>query len=416
MTYIQKLFLDIVKCALSGKKYVIPSEIEEKDILELLKMAEAHEILPIVIECIYPCFFSEDKCNAVLIKYREKAITKVIIQIEKTSRFLQRYDEMRTQGFRPLVLKGLICRQLYPMPDYRSSTDEDILIPDDQFAGLEACLKRMGMEELHPQSEGVDQYETSYVKKPEYLEVHRSLFDPESSLFGTYNQYFEEIHANPSKICIQGYEILTPQPTFHFLFLVLHSFKHFIYHGFGIRQICDINLFRTNYSNEIDWEFVKKVCCELKVYDFLTAIFAIGEKYLRIKKETSCLPADWDYRRIDEMPLLLDCLDAGLLGVNDMNRVHSANLSLSYLIENQYQGAHPQIIKCGLVNSIFPSFKYMKTKYRYLGKFPFLLPWFWCERLLKYIVTMARKNNDSPIGVIRIAKEREKLFKKYNII
>lgn len=38
-----------------------------------------------------------------------------------------------------LTVKGIICRELYPKPDYRISGDEDILVDKTQF---EKAIKR----------------------------------------------------------------------------------------------------------------------------------------------------------------------------------------------------------------------------------------------------------------------------------
>ena len=45
--------------------------------------------------------------------------------------------------------------------------------------------------------------------------------------------------------------------TDHLLYLILHALKHFLYSGFGIRQVCDIALFSERYRDEIDWSRVK---------------------------------------------------------------------------------------------------------------------------------------------------------------
>ena len=44
----------------------------------------------------------------------------------------------------PLVMKGIVCRSLYPKPDLRPSGDEDLLIPEKDFAAVDAYFMRKG--------------------------------------------------------------------------------------------------------------------------------------------------------------------------------------------------------------------------------------------------------------------------------
>ena len=43
------------------------------------------------------------------------------------------FDKMRQNGLTPLIVKGIVCRDLYPNPDLRTSNDEDLYIPRDQL-------------------------------------------------------------------------------------------------------------------------------------------------------------------------------------------------------------------------------------------------------------------------------------------
>ena len=37
------------------------------------------------------------------------------------------FDKMRQNGLTPLIVKGIVCRDLYPNPDLRTSNDEDLI-------------------------------------------------------------------------------------------------------------------------------------------------------------------------------------------------------------------------------------------------------------------------------------------------
>ena len=53
--------------------------------------------------------------------FKRRIVQQVMIQTMKTSEFLQLYRFLAEAGIRPLVVKGIVCRELYPNPDYRAS-------------------------------------------------------------------------------------------------------------------------------------------------------------------------------------------------------------------------------------------------------------------------------------------------------
>ena len=71
-------------------------------------------------------------------------------QARKSILFLMLFDKMRQNGLTPLIVKGIVCRDLYPNPDLRISNDEDLYIPRDQFGKMDEFLQAEGFmrEEL----------------------------------------------------------------------------------------------------------------------------------------------------------------------------------------------------------------------------------------------------------------------------
>lgn len=63
-------------------------------------------------------------------------------QVSRTALFLSDEKELAQLGVQPLVMKGIVCRNLYPKPDLRPSGDEDLLIPEKDFAAVDACFMR----------------------------------------------------------------------------------------------------------------------------------------------------------------------------------------------------------------------------------------------------------------------------------
>ena len=59
---------------------------------------------------------------------RREAMLSVMAQVRAADAFTRRYAALEQAGLTPLVVKGAVCRGLYPKPDLRPSsmtTDRD---------------------------------------------------------------------------------------------------------------------------------------------------------------------------------------------------------------------------------------------------------------------------------------------------
>lgn len=64
---------------------------------------------------------------------RRQTMGQTAAQIRRTQAFAAVYQDLLIQGIRPVVVKGLVCRELYPSPEQRISGDEDLLLDPESF-------------------------------------------------------------------------------------------------------------------------------------------------------------------------------------------------------------------------------------------------------------------------------------------
>ena len=173
-------------------------------------------------------------------------------------------------------------------------------------------------------------YEVPYRKQgsPLHIELHKSLFPPESEAYGHLNDYFKNALDRAVAIEIQGNIVYTLDYTDNIFYLICHAFKHFLHSGFGIRQVCDMVLFANEYGKEIDWLRILKQCREIRAEKFAVAIFEIGRNYLTFDMEKACYPTEWKSMNVDESMMLEDLLESGVYGDATMSRKHSSNITL----------------------------------------------------------------------------------------
>ena len=408
-----KLFLSMLKAALAGQKAAPDREISPEEWRGLFRLAGIHNVLPLVYEAVYqePSLMKE---QALAASVRQQVTQQVIAQTMRTAEFLELNRRLHAAGVRPLVVKGLICRDLYPQPDHRPSSDEDLLIPAERFDACHRVMLDFGMHSAANENEMATAYEIPYRKagSPLYIELHKHLFPPESDAYGDMNRFFEGVHNRAVQVEIQGETVCTMSPTDHLFYLICHAFKHFLHSGFGIRQVCDIVLFANKYGSRIDWMQVLRSCREIHADKFAAALFRIGSRHLVFDPEKASYPPVWQEIPVDELPMLEDLLSGGLYGDASMSRKHSSNITLD-AVAAQKQGKKA---KGALLASVFPSAAKLEGKFPYLKKHPYLVPVAWGSRLWRYVRETGNSRENNASDALKIGNDRVALMKFYGIL
>lgn len=400
-----RYLLEAIKAHLSGTEVDWPENFTVAEWTGLFELATSHRVLPMVFEAVHNCP-SYKEAAPQLLAYKRRVREHVIIQAVKTQRFLTLYAKFLEAGIQPVVAKGLICRQLYPMPDHRMSSDEDIFVLKGEWEKYFPVLHEFGM--ISDKKPGTEYVEMAWhqTNGPLYLELHEKLFSEGSEAYGEFNKVFEG--AERRLICeeIQGVPVITLGLNDHLLYLILHALQHFMGSGFGIRQVLDILIFGDVHGDEIDWDYVRHQCEKVHADVFAAALFDIGVKHLGYRSM-------WWPCPVDSEDLLLDLMDAGVFGKSSMSRVHSSTITQNAVIAGRNgKNKSPKLVK-----TIFPSRKNMVKVYPYLEKYPFLLPLAWSRRIWGYMKEIHKnKGNNNPQDSINIGNNRLNLLKKYGIL
>lgn len=407
MNSCNKHFLSILKAAILDNPAPDCDTLTAEEWADLTELALKHKILPLFAEAIQQI----PGAHEALASHKSFIRQNVITQALKTREFLALYQALDAAGIRPVVVKGIICRNLYCKPDHRISSDEDLLVPPDQFDDACSVIKEFGMT---APAHGPDAYEVPF-RKPGgslFIELHRSLFPPESEAYGDWNRFFTGVfdHAVPETIA--GNAISTLEPTDHLFYLICHALKHFLHSGFGIRQVCDIVLFANAYGPQLDWNRIMEQCAEIHAVDFAAAIFRIGENHLTFDPVKACYPKAWRIRQVDEEPMLEDLLSGGIYGSASISRIHSSNITLDAMAADR-QGKQR---RGSVIASLFPSARKLEAGYPYLKKHPWLLPVAWCQRIVKYGTQIEKNTDNSALDAVKIGSRRVELLRLYGLI
>lgn len=405
MNEYDKLFLQLLKDSVRNECIQIDRKTLKENLVPVFRLASSHNILPLITDTVYKDY--PDLLTAGII---QKAKKTAMFQAQRSADFALLYDRMISSGLKPLVLKGIICRQLYPQPELRPSADEDLLIHPEEIDSYHFFMLKNG---YHLVDQEVDIHKADEISydNPEthlYLEIHKYLFPPYDKAYGELNRLFDVLE-EPASINIYGSDYYTLGYTDHLLYMICHAYKHVIYSGIGIRQICDIGLFAEKYCEQINWEKLVTSCAEYYLELFLSAVLSICEKYLGIDTDQKVYRMYLTENQPDEVPLLEDILSGGTYGATDKDRLHSSTMTLTAVSAD-----HTGDQKSGIRRALFPSLSYMSHSYPYLKKHRYLLPLAWSQRIVHYL-TDSRVKND-PGKSLAIGRKRIELLKQYGIL
>lgn len=408
ITMVEREILRILESFMHGGVYHLPENFNRFE--ELSKVSQMHKILPIVYEQIREeAVLDQEENRAIRASMKSNSIYSVMSQIQRTNGFLNVYRQLCQVGVQPLVVKGIICRNLYSNPDLRVSGDEDMLIKRENFEVCDRILLENGF-----QRSGIDlkemPYEVAYYQPGSgtYIELHCSLFPENSGEYGHLNDEFDRVYERCIFEEIQGTRVWTLSPTDHMFYLNCHSFKHFLHSGFGIRQVCDMVMMAEHYGGRIDWEKIYKKLRRLNMLTFWAGLASIGKHFLGFDWEKAQYLTKIQKADVGAKELLVDLMQSGVYGNSTEERKHSSNVTLAAVKTGKKD------TMTALRYSAFPSYSYMKQKYEWLEKYPFLLPGAWGMRIFSYLAH-AEKHDNGQSG-LEIGMERVELLKKYHII
>lgn len=409
LTSLQEEFLKILESFMHGKTYHLPEAFTQ--IEELYQMAGIHKMTAAVYEQIRgEALLQQPEYTNLARNFKGYTMREVMMQMQRADGFLRIYEKMCAQGVRPLVVKGIICRNLYEKSDYRVSGDEDILVRKEDFSVCDAILAAGGFQREELDTEHLPQ-EIPYINPQNgvYIEMHFDLFAEESGAYGHLNKEFADAYATCIAEDIQGRTVWTLHPTLHLFYLICHSLKHFLHGGFGIRQVCDMVMMAEHYGEQIDWDYIYGRLQELRMEVFWNGLVEIGREYLGFSYEKAHYPASLQKMHVNCDHLLLDLLDSGIYGDSTAERKHSSNITLAAAESGKKDTV------ASMKASLFPGKDYMKRGYPWLERYPWLLPVAWGMRIVGYLKNKRKNSKEEPSGV-EIGMNRVELLREYDII
>jgi hypothetical protein len=361
----QRIICELLSCAIHNRK-ASPELISSADWNRVFHLAELHSVIPLV----YSALDNATANTCVPHEYRDTFFKSSCLQIQALNVMETVIRKLVFRGIPVIAMKGLVLRELYPIPETRTMSDFDLCVKDKDFQSAAELIMEMGFRINGP---GV-QVHIQLIRENVIIELHRQPFDderkdiPEAYVDGLWQR------AVPVKVCAQP--VLTFCENDTILYLLLHMNGHYNEGGFGVRQLCDFVLFAETNNNKIDWDKLYEKVKELHISRFTALVFNSCQRLLGYKLP-ECLKDKLALEDEAHLELFInDIFSGGTFGASSDVRYASNRIS-GKLKYKEYKGAGAVI---GLISFLFPARERLGEKYMYAKRYPVLLPLAWVHR------------------------------------
>lgn len=284
------------------------------------------------------------------------------------------YDSFCGINIPLLVVKGLEISKYYPVPSLRTMGDIDILVHKDDKTKAGHELEKLGFIILEKNPD----YDWVCELNGLHLELHHNLLYLEAATNEKHAQFFNDFW----KYDIGG----KLDPSFHFLFILVHTRKHILNSGAGFRMFMDIASIiqkdneNTCNLNSLNWTWIQNKLVELDMLEFSNVCFSLIEEWFGIQ-----VPIE--FKRVGKetiFKLTCDVFNNGIFGYE--NKKNTQNNIINNLLKEKVTNKNRWIYRTKIFfGSLFPSYNNMANSpyYHFVRGRKWLLPVAWTYRIYR---------------------------------
>ena len=336
------------------------------DAAALCRLAREHS----VTNLLYFAVREEEGFPRPLRDYLERELYRTahrrVMQEREAARL---FAALREAGIRFLPMKGEHIRALYPDPDMRTSSDIDLYYDKARREEAERLMRTLGYEK-----EGTDANHDGYVRGNVMVEMHRNLLID----FARVDAYYADVFARfPTE---DGVEYRMGDED-AYIYMTVHTMKHFITAGTGIRSILDTYIYLRE-KPDLDRAYLEGELRKLGLLTFHLTLERLSRVWFGGEEMTPELAPVAEY-----------VLGSGTYGQGENRAVNNAAASRGGRVGYLFSRA-------------FPPYRHMAEKYLAVRRFPPLLPFFWIGRLVRAAFSRDRVMEKEMRAVSAVDRER----------
>ncbi len=287
----------------------------------------------------------------------------------------QKYQELKQQFQKAsidfLPFKGILVKELYPVPELRTFGDIDVVIHTKDRERSHALMKEL-------QYSATVDFEPVFIyeQEQEVYEIHTNIMAVNMTNRADYIGYFQNLWQYAIEKDNYVWEFT---PEFHFVYLLSHIAKHIYGSGAGIRMYLDLAFYIRKLGSTMDWTWILAELQKLELNQFFHLTMDALRRWFGVE-----LPIEVPETEDDLFELFTEfTMESDVFGYT--GRSHG---------EQEVRKAE-NVRHRALRKTLFPSVHVLKARYTYLQKCPYLLPIAWVDRLFRNIGSVGRKLEES---------------------
>lgn len=371
----EKYFVSLISSYLNNKEPVSPKS--EINWMKIYELSAAHNVAAIIGNQALMI-----KTNApgsdIISKFKQQIGYTVIDAAEKEDAIKEIRKIFNQKGIDFMFVKGAILRDYYPVKEFRTGSDIDVIVRKEDFL---KCKSFLDSEEYKQKDEGTKVFSINV--KNQHVEIHSTL--------DCDNEYFINIFDMAVK---RNHEYLIDDEH-HLLYILCHIIKHFNSCGAGIKMFMDIDAI-IRHAHNFDYSKFIELCKYINIETFAKASFALCNFWFSTPVKTEI-----DFSTNSELRDLFEkeVIKSGNFG-------HLANFYINKGFNSSSKNGIATKIK-SLFALFFPSMSIMKDRYVYLRRMPFLLPIAWMNRVIMGIFKRPSQSKKTINSIVNSGKESE---------
>ena len=367
----QRYFMQILSDHLGGRPTEAPEG--ELDWEALSRLARIHQVDGIVFWQCQAYLPPEQK------SFLQKGYGAATFYYLNRIAAVQELDEaFQAAGISYYMVKGLRVAQWYPIPALRTMGDCDIVVGSADIPAAMQLMRDLGY--VGPEVEAP--HEWGCDRNRMHFELHDLLVKEGELSSQRQMDFFRDLMPHAKEGVLDW--------NYHFLFLLIHLRKHFIFSGVGIRQFVDLAVL-IGRMQELDWKWLQEQLQVLELLPFAESCFSLIEGWFGIT-------APMAFRRMeasDADAVTRRLLSNGVFGFQDSRNAQERK-SNHLLI-----GKGPRWFKRlrGVAGALFPGFDVMEgyPGCDFLHHHRWLMPVAWGKR---FVFLLRRGDFDQAKGTL----------------
>ncbi|MDD6728919.1 MAG: nucleotidyltransferase family protein [Eubacteriales bacterium] len=393
MTAEEKYFVSLISSFLNSRKPEKPKGIDWN---EIYRLSEIHNVSAIVANQTGR-LSDEEKPDKNLYSIFRQQIGYTIMNYDEK---MKAYDELRQlltdNDIDYIFVKGIILNKFYPVKEFRTSGDIDVIIRDDDFEKFKKIVIEKGLKDSDD-STVCACFNIGNI----FIEAHSSIHCD--------HEYFKNIFEIAEKGDDRNEYVLSLEN--HLLYVLCHIVNHFRKYGAGIRMFMDVDVILRQINGSLDYKKFFSLCRELNIESFVKYTFSLCRNWFNTP-----VKIDFD---ISENKAVKDMFEKEILsgGSFGYERRSLSDYYVSMAVGQNEKNGFKSKVKA-FFHLLFPKKEYLYEGAPYASRHHILLPIAWLHRLYKGIFVRGGHSVSTVKGIINSDEEiveYKKLLKELDI-